>query len=297
MPSPSRTSGSSRHRTQAAAFRNPGQVISINGSRDASSTFAKIMTQLDARTPMRSPRRSRGLRKKSASEFRELREHGDVSEWIEQGGTAAQLLARAKAGRLPNKGYELIRASDVQPKNIVWLWRGHLPGDELEVLAGLPGAGKSQIQCSYVACVTTWVTWPDGANGQGRRNVIMLTAEDTIQNVLVPRLIAAGADRDRVWIIGWVRQDDKKRMFLLGEDLAKLEDAVEKIGDVGLICIDPITAYMGGKLDSHRATDVRNQLGPLKDFAERLHIGLSAVTHPAKNAGARALDHYLGSQA
>jgi hypothetical protein len=86
-------------------------------------------------------------------------------------------------------------------------------------------------------------------------------------------------------------------MFLLAEDLEVLERAIADTGDVSLVTIDPITAYMGGKIDSHRATDVRSQLGPLKDFAERIGVRFSAVTHPAKNAGPRALDHFMGSQA
>jgi hypothetical protein len=42
---------------------------------------------------------------------------------------------------------------------------------------------------------------------------------------------------------------------------------------------------------------VRNQLGPLKDLAERTGVAFSAITHPAKRPGAKALDHYIGSQA
>jgi hypothetical protein len=49
--------------------------------------------------------------------------------------------------------------------------------------------------------------------------------------------------------------------------------------------------------DSHRATDVRSQLMPLKRFAEEFVIGISAITHPPKNASAQALDHFIGSQA
>jgi putative DNA primase/helicase len=78
---------------------------------------------------------------------------------------------------------------------------------------------------------------------------------------------------------------------------SKSEQVIADTGDVGLVTIDPITAYMGGKLDSHRATDVRSQLGPIKDLAERIGVGFSAITHPAKNAGPRALDHFMGSQA
>jgi putative DNA primase/helicase len=69
------------------------------------------------------------------------------------------------------------------------------------------------------------------------------------------------------------------------------------VGDIGLVCIDPITAYMGGKINSHVATDVRSVLSPLKDLAERTHVPFSAITHPAKNASQRALDHFIGSQA
>ena len=36
---------------------------------------------------------------------------------------------------------------------------------------------------------------------------------------------------------------------------------MKKIGNVGLITIDPITAYMGGKMDSHKATEVRVATG------------------------------------
>ena len=147
-----------------------------------------------------------------------------------------------------------------------------------------------------VACVTTGITWPDGANGQGRRSVIMLTAEDTLDDTLVPRLIAAGADLTRVRFLKSIHKDDNDRMFLLGEDLDSLEDAIREVGEVGLVSIDPITAYLG-KINSHMATDVRAQLGPLKDFSERVGVGISAITHPPKNAGPRALDQFIGSQA
>jgi AAA domain len=64
---------------------------------------------------------------------------------------------------------------------------------------------------------------------------------------------------------------------------------VSDVGDVGLVTVDPITAFMGGKVDTHKATDVRSQLGPLADLAERMDVAISAITHPAKNAGPRAL--------
>jgi DNA polymerase bacteriophage-type len=227
--------------------------------------------------------------------FPELEEKQDVSDWLELGHTQEELLARAKKVA-PHPGYTLVRASDVVPRKLDWLWEGHLLRGSLELLAGLPGMGKSQAQCSYVACATTGNRWPDGTNGMPPGNVIMLTAEDNIEQILVPRLIAAGANLERITFLKSIRKDNKDRRFLLGEDIEALGRAIIN-ENAQLVTIDPITAYMGGKLDSHRVTDVRDQLGPLAEIAERTNVALSAITHPPKNAGPRALDHFIGSQA
>jgi hypothetical protein len=93
-----------------------------------------------------------------------------------------------------------------------------------------------------------------------------------------------------------IRKDNKERMFLLGEDLDELERVIKQVGDVRLVTLDPITAFMG-TVDSHRATDVRGQLGPLADLAERVDVAISAITHPPKHSTQRAIDHFIGSQA
>jgi hypothetical protein len=49
---------------------------------------------------------------------------------------------------------------------------------------------------------------------------------------------------------------------------------------VVLILIDPVSAYLGiGKVDSYRTTDVRAVLGPLKDLAEELAVGIIGIMH------------------
>jgi DNA polymerase len=231
--------------------------------------------------------------------FSELPERGDVSDWIHAGGTKEQLLERARTANTapPPPRYTLVCAADIVPRPMDWLWEGHILRGSQELLTGVPGGGKSQIHCAFVASSTTGGIWPDGTNGAPRGNVIMLTAEDCLEQTLVPRLIAAGADRDRVFVLRKIRKDHKERMFLLNEDLDELERMIRTTGDVRLITIDPITAYMGSKVDSHRATDVRGQLGPLADLAERMDVALSAITHPAKHSTQRAIDHFIGSQA
>src|SRR5262249_61113266 len=120
-----------------------------------------------------------------------------------------------------------------------------------------PGMGKSQAQCSYVACATASCPWPDGAKALPPCNVIMLTAEDNIEQILVPRLIAAGADLTRITILKSIRKDNKDRRVLFRENIEAFGGGLlhEK---AHLVTHDPITPLMGGKLKCHPGTDVRH---------------------------------------
>jgi hypothetical protein len=193
---------------------------------------------------------------------------------------------------------ELMDADQVPPHQLSWLWRGHLLRGALELISGMPNIGKSQAQISLIASATTTSAWPNGEASGPACNVIMLTAEDTLDEIVIPRLIVAKADLKRVKILKCIRSsDDKTHQFLLSEDLDMLAEAVAMVGNVGLITVDPLTAYMGANTDSHRATDVRSQLGPLKDSAEKIKVAISAITHPPKAFSPRAMDHFIGSQA
>jgi putative DNA primase/helicase len=215
-----------------------------------------------------------------------------------RGGGLKDLMKKVDvANRGQTDDVVVVCAADVPMRSLDWIWEGHLLRGSQELMSGLPDLSKSTVQCNYVACATAGLLWPDGAPAIEPINVIMMTAEDTLDQIVVPRLRAAGADLNRVNFLTCIKTDEHDRQFFLGEDLDRLEHLVKKIGHVGLVCIDPITAYMGGQMESHRATEVRSQLGPLKDFAERMNIAISTITHPPKTAGSRALDHFIGSQA
>ena len=233
--------------------------------------------------------------------FPELPVKEDISDWLAAGGNKQLLLARAEQARKQHtsRRYVAINLASVQPRARRWLWPGHLVRGKLEIMSGLPDLGKSQIHCSFAAHVTTGREWPNKLPGVEPCRAIMLTAEDNTEDVLVPRLQAAGANLKLVEELRAIRRNNRDEWFLLGEDLEVLEEMIRDHGDVGLVLIDPITAYMGGgkHFDSHRTTDVRAQLNPLKALAERTGVAISALTHPPKNASQRALDHFIASQA
>jgi putative DNA primase/helicase len=92
-------------------------------------------------------------------------------------------------------------------------------------------------------------------------DIVLLTAKDDPADTVVPRLVAAGADLNRITIVKMMRArngngGEVHRMFSLAEDLEKLRQLINKICNVVAILIDPISSYLGvGKIDSFRDTD------------------------------------------
>jgi putative DNA primase/helicase len=59
-----------------------------------------------------------------------------------------------------------------------------------------------------------------------------------------------------------------------------LRKAINRIANVVLIIIDPVSAYLGiGKIDGRSATDVRGVVTLLKDMAEELHVAVIGIAH------------------
>jgi AAA domain len=93
-----------------------------------------------------------------------------------------------------------------------------------------------------------------------------------------------------------VRQGDGngRRTFNLQADLALLEAAIQRIGKVRLVIIDPVSSYLG-KTDSHKNAEVRGTLEPLGDMASRLRVAVVSITHFSKGAGQSAVNSFIGS--
>src|SRR4029077_20504617 len=93
---------------------------------------------------------------------------------------------------------ELVSACDVKPKLIRWLWEDRIPLAKLTLFYGLPDQGKSTVTRDLIARVTRGDKFPDRDNPYGPQDVLMMVAEDQVDDTVVPGLMAAKADLKRV---------------------------------------------------------------------------------------------------
>ena len=222
-------------------------------------------------------------------------ESDDAADWVTANpkATAADVLALpvTSAAASPHS-VNLVRASDITPKAVDWLWEPWLARGMLALLAGNGGTGKTTIALTFAAAVSTGGKLPDGSNA-AKGNVLIWTGEDAIAEVLVPRLIEADADLSR---IHFVESMGDGHFFDPATDMAALEQQVQRIGNVALVIVDPIVSAVSG--DSHKNAEVRRGLQPLMTLAMNTGAAVLGITHYAKNtAGRSTTERVIGSVA
>ena len=179
----------------------------------------------------------------------------------------------------------LLRATDINPEPISWLWPGWLARGKLQILAGAPGCGKTTIALKFAATLTTAGSWPDGSRAPAS-NVLIWSGEDDPQDTLLPRLLAMGADRFRIFFIkGSVDSQGKSRPFDPSQDMDSLREAAAEIGDIALMIVDPIVNAVAG--DSHKNSETRRSLQPVVDLAEQLGAAVLGISHYTKGTQGR----------
>jgi putative DNA primase/helicase len=201
----------------------------------------------------------------------------------------------------PDPHFVVVRIADVESTKVDWLWKPRIARGKLIIFAGMPDVNKSTLLLDVAARVTVGGPLPAGEGKMPQGSVVLLTAEDDLADTVRPRLEVAGADLSRVHVIQMVReigqQPARSRCFDLTQDIERLELLIDQIGDVVLVGIDPVSAYMGkpGKLDSHRNSDIRATLMPLHEMAARKGVAIIGIDHLNKSSGTQAMLRVVGS--
>jgi len=186
----------------------------------------------------------------------------------------------------PPGKFRLIPASDIPPKSVSWLWEGRVPLGEITLLGGREGQGKSLWGYQLAAEITRG-TKRGYFFGQPK-SVIVVATEDSWAHTIVPRLMAAGADCDRVF------QFTPPPSF--PDDLDELGRLIDA-KNVALLILDPLLSRLDPKLNTHVDGEVRQGLEPLKAWAETRQVAILGLVHVNKNTTGDVLTSFTGSRA
>jgi hypothetical protein len=196
----------------------------------------------------------------------------------------------------PTTKLNMRRASSIPPEVISWLWPDRIPLGKLTMFAGHPGVGKGMATMYVAACTTRGTGWKDGKNTNAPSEVIIVSSEDAAGDTLIPRLMAADADMDKVIILDDVSSAKGEKAFTLDTDIPALRKVLESNPDIKLVIIDPIMNHLGA-LKGNSEQEVRSAMSPLGKLAEKYGVAILLVTHFNKNTNSESIQRLGGAMA
>ena len=174
--------------------------------------------------------------------------------------------------------------ADVPLQNVDWLVPDLLPRGELSLLGADGGTGKGLWQAQLIACVTTGKTsgfFPVPPAQTGK--VLILAGEEDPGKVLTARLLAAGADMNRVLCLTADDYFAKTGQPLTLKDQA-LADFAAKAGPL-LLIVDPLQSFLPAGVEMASRNQMRSILLPLKAIAAAEQCAVMLVMHSNKKMG------------
>lgn len=192
------------------------------------------------------------------------------------------------------------RLSDLTPQEVELLWNGRLVVGKVNNLQGAGGLGKTFIALDIAARWTTGAPFPGETATREPGTVYYLSAEDGVEDTLLPRLEAAGADTSRCYVANGAEEPDgeggTRPAPLSLQYVSDIRHALEETGAT-LLIVDPVTSFLGAGVDMNKAAEVRPILEGLNRTADELGVTIVFVMHVGKSQGGPSSAAYraLGS--
>ena len=174
--------------------------------------------------------------------------------------------------------------ADVPMQSVAWLVPQLLPLGEVSLLGADGGTGKGIWQAQLIAYVTAGKTsgfFPLPPQQTGK--VLLLAGEDDPGKVLKARLLAAGADMNRVLCL---TADDYFQRT--GQPLTLKDEALAKFAAKAgplLLIVDPLQSFLPAGVEMASRNQMRSILLPLKAIAAAQQCAVLLVMHSNKKQG------------
>jgi hypothetical protein len=178
----------------------------------------------------------------------------------------------------------------VAAEPVRWLWEQRFPRDKLSMLSGDPDLGKTWIALDIISRLTTGRAFPHCARPafKERRDALWVSVEDDDGDTVLPRLLTLDGDPSRVHSYRYVMAnhfDPATKTEKMGEQLLALDKHLGLLERwlinhplVVLVVLDPLAAFLGG-INTHKDSDIRRLLAPVKVLAKRRGVGILGINH------------------
>jgi hypothetical protein len=185
-------------------------------------------------------------------------------------------------------------AARIEARPIKWLWDKRLGLGTFALLGGREGIGKSTTAFAVAAQISRGAL--PGAYFGHPKGVVICASEDPWEQVIVPRLIAAGADLTRVFRVDVTTADNIPGSLNLPADIPALGDLIVE-HDAVLVILDPLLSRLDAALDTHKDAEVRRALEPLVALADRTGSVVLGLIHVNKGMSTDPLSMLMASRA
>jgi hypothetical protein len=206
----------------------------------------------------------------------------DLRIWIIRDFEDAGLTAFPKETR--KLFFETLKPlSEYENETVEFLWRNVLVNGAVNMFLGLPDSGKTMVTCLVVTCLTRGISFPFSKKEVEPRNVLIFCKEDSFTAMWKPRLLAAGADLERVFPAPPLKLEGQEVDWSLDNDahIEQFEKLLKANSEIGLLVIDPLQSFVGSK-DLMKANDARFIMDRVTGVASRLGICALLNHHTTK---------------
>lgn len=194
----------------------------------------------------------------------------------------------------PTGSIKLKTLDEIEERTAEWLSPGRIPKNQITIIAGDGGCGKTTVWCSIAAAISAgrdsifedaWNDMPvidEDFLGDWKRKpqkVLYFSGEDSTGHVLKKRLRKNNAVMENI-----------KTVDIGDEDLKSIKfssPALEKIlaAEQPALCIfDPIQSFLGNRTDMKARNEMRNELASLIRYGDRYGVTFLLMMHTNKQS-------------
>ena len=129
-----------------------------------------------------------------------------------------------------NVPLEVIKASEIEPKEVKWLWYPYIPFGKVTLLQGDPGDGKSKLMLSIAALLSKGEPLPFTETEETEpMTIIYQTTEDDADDTVVPRFNSAGGNGENLIFIKEDEARRVRRVFFIRHSPIHTAEALQEV--------------------------------------------------------------------